>query len=178
MSEVAAPPAPETVDSTPPPASAGGDPWGSFYTQPSGGGAGPALKPKPAKKAKAKKVKKVKKPRKSKRGEETNPSAEAKPVKERRARRSRPTPGGRRLEDRLASFSVKRRAKKQSEPSPPTQLAAVEQAEIEPGLPPVAAPAAKRRYAEPHVLVGVVGGTIIALAALMIALLYMIGTAA
>ena len=145
----------EVATSQPPPATDGGTPWGSFYTAPDGGSA-PAA---------AKATTKAKRKR----------SSEPKPKSAKKSRRPRGsrTGGGRRSEDRRRSFSLQRRSKKQApQPDPVTQD------DIEPGLPPVAAPAHARRYAEPHVLVAVVGGTVIALAGLLIALLYMIGNAA
>ena len=138
----------DVATSQPPPATDGGTPWGSFYTA-SNTGAAPA--PPKAKR---------------KRGAEPKPKGEKKTKGEKKRSRSRGslTGGARREEDRRRSFSLRRgpREERPQEPAPA----------------PVAAAARSRRYAEPHVLVGVVGGTIIALAALMIALLYMIGTAA
>ena len=101
---------------------------------------------------------------KRKRSAEPTPEGEPKPEgkKSRRARGSR-TGGGRRAEDKRRSFRLQRRSREDHGTTAPA---------------PVATAAPSRRYAEPHVLVGVVGGTVIALAALMIALLYMIGTAA
>ena len=141
----------EVATSQPPPATDDGTPWGSFYTAGStGAGVAPVL-PKIKVKGKAKRKR----------------SAEPKPKGERkRGLRSRGAPTG---EDSASkgkrrSFSLRRgsHAEQPAEPAPS----------------PVISATRSRRYAEPHVLVGVVGGTIIALAALMIALLYMIGNAA
>jgi hypothetical protein len=152
----------EVITSQPPPATDGGAPWGSFYTA-SGTGAAPTL-PKPAEKVKGR--------AKRKRSAEPKPEGESKPKRERKLRRSR---GSRADEgehaksddaepkERRRSFSLRRAS--HTEPEAPA--------------PATVAPAAQsRRYAEPHVLVGVVGGTLIALYALAVALLYMIGNAA
>ena len=138
----------EVATSQPPPATDGGTPWGSFYTGPDGASA-------PAKPLALPKVKR-------KRGAEPKPKGE----KKRKSRRTRGSEKGesRSSEGRRKSFRL-RRGPTEKRPESPTPQ-------------PVVAAARSRRYAEPHVLVGVVGGTLIALAALMIALLYMIGNAA
>ena len=155
----------EVATSQPPPATDGGVPWGSFYTAPDGSApAKPKLKPKAKPKAKRK------------RSAEPKPEAERVEQKGQRRRRGSLI-GGSRSEDRRRSFRLRRPSSDAQAAAAPAPAPGPAEA-VEPGLPPVAAPAKSRRYAEPHVLVAVVGGTIIALAALMIALLYMIGTAA
>ena len=192
----------EVVASQPPPATDAGVPWGSFYTAPSNGSA----QPKTTKKVKAKKTKKAKKANRGKgsvdpmkggadplQGTAVDPTQGAVPpvpgAAEPMPGAVAPMPGapvegsaapaaegetverrsrsrGRRATDKRRSFEFLRRSPRE------------DRGAIAPAPAPVATAAKSRRYAEPHVLVGIVGGTIIALAALLIALLYMIGTAA
>jgi len=179
-----APVANDVASSQPPPATDGSAPWGSFYTTPAdGGGAAKApAKPKKSKNARRRATadrRKAKERREQgerreravepgddrREGERRDASAEPAPKAKRKSfRLGSRTGGGRRVEDQRRSFRL-RRGRRQEVQDAPTPA-------------PVATAAKSRRYAEPHVLVGVVGGTIIALAALMIALLYMIGTAA
>jgi hypothetical protein len=150
----------EVATSQPPPPTDGGAPWGSFYTA-SATGATPLPAKLPEKRLKGRAKRKR--------------SAEPKPKGEKKLRRPRGPRTGRDGQpkpkdaagppkERRRSFSLRREShtKEQETPAPA----------------PVVAAAQSRRYAEPHVLVGVVGGTIIALYALAIALLYMIGNAA
>ena len=156
----------DVVTSQPPPATDGGTPWGSFYTA-SSTGAAPAL-PKVAEKVKVK--------GRAKRKRSAEPKPEGRKSR-RRVRGEASEAGEGARPDKRRSFSLRRGS--DSKPDAPASAPAVAPHEVSnPGLPSVAAPAHSRRYAEPHVLVGVVGGTLIALYSLVIALLYMIGNAA
>ena len=179
----------EAVASQPPPASATGAPWGSFYTAPDGSSP-PRTAPAPKKSKSARRRAKTDRRKASERREQgerredaVDPSSDRREGADRReepveaAPAEKPkrrsfalrTGGNRRVEDQRRSFRLRRGRRQEDAPAP---------APGEEPLAPVATAAGSRRYAEPHVLVGIVGGTIIALAAILIALLYMIGTSA
>ena len=151
----------ETATSQPPPATNGGSPWGSFYTAPNGTKAGSPAKVK------------SKPPRRSRRSRGASEPPEEKP---KRRPRGALTGGGRRNEDqRGPRKSFRLRGPKREGRGSAGEAPVAESVTAPSVIPPSSKP---RRYAEPHVLVAVAGGTLIALAAILIALLYMIGNAA
>jgi hypothetical protein len=179
----------QPVASQPPPATDGSAPWGSFYTAPAmGSGSTTTATPKKAKKSKKARRRATSDRRKASERREVGERREGavEPASDRRAGADRRedwvesttedakpnsrglgsrSGGNRRVEDQRRSFRLRRGRRGEGLEAPAPAPASV-------------AGATSRRYAEPHILVGIVGGTIIALAALMIALLYMIGNAA